>query len=383
MQIALDTDIVDIETKKGGIAYYTQHLADSLTNPDGDVGLLHYEKKGNPMYDAKEYQYELPKWSRAPSSLRKRAFKRAFVNEAEVRPKFAEEVDVVHIPFKDPFTLPLFFTNSYKTVLTIHDLIHFREDHEFETDNLKSRVFRRTWNGVIRTFLRVIADRVDCFVVGTETVKKNLQKYLSISEERIEVVPYGIPEQFEPQSPSDYPDGVTEPYILSNISPHPEIFDVYRELCERKIDHDLVLFGRESNFEKHEPYIEELGIRDHVTFTGYVSTEELIDLYSGADVYFGWEKGTYGFGLTNIEAMACGTPVVTTDEGAISEAVGDAALLADPDDLEQLCANLEELLTNDDFYEEMTDAALKRSNRYSYAKTARKMREIYARLAAE
>jgi glycosyltransferase involved in cell wall biosynthesis len=127
---------------------------------------------------------------------------------------------------------------------------------------------------------------------------------------------------------------------------------------------------------------QQLGISDRVIFTGYVGTDELVRLYSSAEI--GVTASIYeGFGLPAAEAMSCGTPVIATRAGALPEIVGDdaAGILVPPADPRALAAAIKRLLADKPLRQKMGQAARKRiEDFFSWQAAARKTVEVYREL---
>jgi len=124
------------------------------------------------------------------------------------------------------------------------------------------------------------------------------------------------------------------------------------------------------------------GRRLHIVELGYVSDRELLDLYRGATL-FAYPSLSEGFGLPVLEAMACGTPVITSDRGSLPEVAGDAAELVDPEDAEALAAAIARVLGDEAWRRELVRRGLANAARFSWQRTARETVAVYERAARE
>jgi len=380
MKVGIDTDILDIEREKGGIAYYTKYLVQELSKikDDIDIYLIHYERNSNPIYkDLNEIIIPLPE-----IPLR-RALRRFLANMTRAEKLLKErDIEVIHLPFRDPFNSPFFFFRSLKKILTVHELGHFLPQRSERNMELKKRIYQKAWIRVQKSYLNIIRNKVDMYIADTKTVKKDLIKYLGIPEDKIKVIYLAPHKIFKQIENAEIPNFIGSPFILSNITPHPEIIFVYHKLKKKGIKHKLVLFGRTSHYAKLKDAISKLNLEKDVIFTGYISTKDLALLYNTADVYVGLEKGMYGFGLPNVEAMACGCPVVTTNVGSLPEVVGDAGILKNPNDISGIANAIYEVLTNDNLREELIKKSLKRAKMFSWEKTAKEIIKVYEDVAS-
>jgi glycosyltransferase involved in cell wall biosynthesis len=119
----------------------------------------------------------------------------------------------------------------------------------------------------------------------------------------------------------------------------------------------------------------ELGLKDRVQFTGFVTDEQLARLYNQASVLT-FPSLEEGFGLPAVEAMACGLPVIASNAHALAEIVGDAGLLVDPRSATAWCAAILEVLRNRAVSAELRSRSLARSARFSWKAAARRLELI-------
>jgi len=162
----------------------------------------------------------------------------------------------------------------------------------------------------------------------------------------------------------------------------PTLLMAYRQLLDNyHADADLVLAG-ERGWLADEVFhlVEKLGLRSRVHFLGRVTPQELFDLYNAARLLV--HPAFYeGFGLTPLEAMACGTPVVVSNTSSLPEVVGDAALLVEPTDVDGMAVAMWRLLSDGVLWKQMSDKGLKRARQFNWRKAALETLDIYHRLA--
>jgi glycosyltransferase involved in cell wall biosynthesis len=128
--------------------------------------------------------------------------------------------------------------------------------------------------------------------------------------------------------------------------------------------------------------ISEAGVEGRVLLAGRVSEETLVALYNGAEafVYPSWEEG---FGLPPLEAMACGTPVLCSNAGALPETVGNAALLFSPDSPLELASKLSLVLAEPRRAAVLKAEGLKRASSFTWAECARRVAQVYRAVIKE
>ncbi len=124
--------------------------------------------------------------------------------------------------------------------------------------------------------------------------------------------------------------------------------------------------------------VEQLDLQRHVIFLGRVQNGDLVYLYNLARCLA--HPAYYeGFGLTPLEAMACGTPVVASNVSSLPEVVGDAALLIDPNSEEELAVALQRLLTDETLAASLREKGLARARTFSWERTAEETLAVYQR----
>ncbi len=234
--------------------------------------------------------------------------------------------DVAFIP---AHVLPL--TPPPRSVVTIHDLGY---EHHPESHPLRQRLYLRwstKWSA--RHATRVIAI--------SEATRRDLVRYTGISPSKISVIYHGVHARFKPSDQATSQATAAKynlhgPYLLfvSTIQPRKNLvrlIEAYAQARQHAPNLPPLALGGKPGWltTQIETRAAELGIADSVRFLGYVADDDLPALLSGATLYL--LPSLYeGFGMTVLEAMACGTPVITANVASLPEVAGDAALLIDP-----------------------------------------------------
>lgn len=128
--------------------------------------------------------------------------------------------------------------------------------------------------------------------------------------------------------------------------------------------------------------LQESGLRQYVWLPGYVDDDDLPALYSAATV-FAFPSLYEGFGLPVLEAMACATPVVTSNLSSLPEVAGDAALLVDPLDLEALADAIRRAIEDGELRRRLICAGLERARQFTWSRAARQLLQVYRDLGAQ
>lgn len=127
---------------------------------------------------------------------------------------------------------------------------------------------------------------------------------------------------------------------------------------------------------------DEISLKDQVIFTGYVDEQDKAPLMSGATV-FCFPSFYEGFGMPPLEAMACGTPVLTSNNSSLTEVTGEAAIQVDPYDLDQMAQKMAELCDNNDLRQQLRERGIKQAEHYSWTNAVEKLWEVYQKVAGQ
>jgi glycosyltransferase involved in cell wall biosynthesis len=234
----------------------------------------------------------------------------------------------------------------------------------------------------------------DHIIAVSESTKHDTIQHLGVPEDKITVVYEAANPIFRPldkdQARQQVLDrhGVDGPFVLfvSTIEPRKNVPTLLRALHQLqkcyKEDVRLVLAGGKGwLFEDAFAVVKDLNLDDRVHFLGRVSSEDLLYLYNAAEMLA--HPAFYeGFGLPPLEAMACGLPVIVSDVASLPEVVGDAGLLIDPQDEDELTVAMWRVLNDATLGPEMREKGLRQAQRFSWERAARETQRIY-RLAYE
>jgi len=252
--------------------------------------------------------------------------------------------DLLHSPH---YVLPLLC--RHRAVVTIHDCIHLLFP-EYLPNRLAPRYAREMMGSAIR--------RSDLVLTVSEASRRDiLSFYPSTNPERVEVVPNAIDEAILQDPGEEEMERVRERYQIrgrfvlyaGNIKPHKNLERLIAAfgLLKQRPGHEdvkLLIIGDEVNkYGALRRSVEAAAVRQDVRFFGFVPERTLAALYRLADA-FAFPSLYEGFGLPPLEAMACGTPVVTSRISSLPEVVGDAALLVDPYRVDDIASGLERVL---------------------------------------
>ncbi|HYQ17056.1 MAG TPA: glycosyltransferase family 1 protein [Polyangiaceae bacterium] len=246
-------------------------------------------------------------------------------------------------------------------VVTIHDLIPFHLS-AFENP-VKARLLRDS--------VKVCIKLADALIVPYQVTKDELVSSLGAREEQVHVVNYGVDHENyfpRPEVPL-LPRTILYVGAVSRAKGVEVLIRAFAQVKARVPDARLVVAGKSSTDQPElEQLARELGATD-VSFTGFVAEKELPERYASATVMV--FPSHYGFGLSTLEAMACGTPVVGVRTLDAPEFFADAGLLAEPNDPASLADCLVKMVADPDVQAQQRRKSLARANEFSWERTAR------------
>jgi glycosyltransferase involved in cell wall biosynthesis len=290
------------------------------------------------------------------------------------------QFDLFHSPFSP---LPAHqLTAGLRRVLTIYDLI-FLHQPNFMTSEI---------NSLMRRVFDSIDTENDWFTAISQFTKDEFCEFTGVAPERVQVTPLAAAQHFQPvNDPAQInatrarygiPEG---DYLLSLAAIQPRknlahlIRCFLRLLAERpSLEANLILVGKPSwIFDDVFSVVDSTTQRrGKVLFTGYVLDEDLSSIYSGASAFV-FPSLYEGFGLPPLEAMQCGTPVVTSNNTAFPEVIGDAGLMIDPKDEDGLCQAMLDVITDGNLRRQLSAKGLERAKQFSWANCAEQTVTLY------
>jgi glycosyltransferase involved in cell wall biosynthesis len=289
--------------------------------------------------------------------------------------------DVAHVPYWGSPLRP-----SMPTVVTVHDLIP-----------LLLPAYRGGLRG--RLYVRLVAAsarRASVVLTDSMASKRDIEQHLGLPAEGVRCIYLAAPEQFHAEPhPEDgavrHSYGLPNRYILY-LAGHDErknvetLVEAFATVAQADDDVTLVVGGRlpereEPPFFDPRPLVTSLGLEEDVQFTGWVDEAHKPALYRGAACAV-FASRYEGFGLPVLEALACGTPLVTSDSSSLPELVGDAGFAVDPGDVQGLAGAMLACLVDDSLVEELRQRGPVQAARFHWQRTARETLAVYSEVAA-
>lgn len=244
-----------------------------------------------------------------------------------------------------------------RSIITVHDLNHI------DIDSNSSFLKRVYYNYVLK---RACKNALIVFTVSKFS-KKRIVEWSGTSEEKVIVVGNGVSDEFNKDAVA-YKNA--SPYILmvGNRKEHKNEDMALLAFLKAKISSDYQLLLTGDSSPKLIDILAKNNASDRVKFLGKVTNKELASLYKGATCLL-FPSLYEGFGLPVIESMACGTPVITSNTTSLPEVSDDAALLVNPNDLNEITGAIEKIVNNADIRDSMVEKGYKQAAKFQWSET--------------
>lgn len=298
-------------------------------------------------------------------------------------PKILKKIkpDILHCTAN---TAPLFY--SGKMVVTIHDVIYM------ESVNFSGSSYQNFGNLYRKFIVPRVAKKAKIIITVSEFEKKVIAKRFNIEENKIKVIYNAVNPQFRELDQASLMSfknkhSLPDNFILhfGNTAPKKNTIGVLKaySLYRSNNKGDFTLVITDCSKDYIQNLLEEINqqelIKD-ILILNYISFTEVPLLYNIAKIFL-YPSHRESFGMPVIEAMACGTPVITSDTSALPEIAGDAALLVDPKNENEMAKQMTRLINDAALYETQRGKGFANARRFNWTDAAKKTMEIYKELA--
>jgi glycosyltransferase involved in cell wall biosynthesis len=370
MRIGIDARL--IHHQRAGISRYTLHLLEELAciDRENEYLVFQHRKHTEALIDAPNFRRKT-----LYTPVHNRTEQIMLWLELMLHP-----LDLLH---STDFIPPL--RSSIPSVITVHDLGFLRWPHFLTEDNA-------TYYSQIDRAVR----HARHIIVPSHSTKNDVIGQLGVPKSKISVIYEAVAPMYHPLPVEETRAFITEKYqipenyiiFVSTIEPRKNIgglLQAFHHLLQKYNvkDTGLVFVGKRGwLYQEVFKTVEELGLQKTTFFVGRVPDEDLRSLYVGARCHV--HPAFYeGFGLPPLEAMACGTPTIVSNTSSLPEVVGDAALLVDPNEWEEIAVAMHRMLTDDNLHAELRQKGLQRASIFSWKRAAVETLEVYKQVFAK
>ena len=286
-------------------------------------------------------------------------------------------VDLVH---SWHYSFPL-FTFGAKKIVTIHDMTFF----------LYPELHTRTKTRYFRMFTRLAARRADGLIFNSRSTLDDFVKLIGECSAPAAVVHIASKEDLVPVSDKNAIAGVKEKFgigerfvlFIGTIEPRknlPRLLNAFERFVNDGFDGQLVIAGKKG-WHCDDLLNDREKLRDRIVLTGFVSDFEKACLLSSA-ISFVYPSIYEGFGIPVLEAMSFGLPTLTSNISSMPEVAGDAALLIDPLDEDQMYGSLTAVCCDESLRQTLSEKSLVRSRQFTWSKAAQVACQMYEEVGA-
>ncbi|NKB25267.1 MAG: glycosyltransferase [Kiritimatiellae bacterium] len=364
-------DIQSAITQRAGVGRYTKSLVEHLgafsSRHELTLFCFDFKRKGIP-FEAKGTNLKTIQW--CPGRVVQKMWKT--MNWPPFN-RFAGEADVYHFP--NFIRLPL---TTGKSVVTIHDVSFLRHPETTESKNLE----------YLTAQIQNTVEDADAIITDSQFSANEIAERLNVETAKLFPIHLGLTDPMTKPTPKHVEQirnvfGLERPYLLTvgTLEPRkniPFLIDVFEKI--KGFEGDLVVAGMRGW--KDEPILETMktSSRSHsIRYLDYVHEEHLASLYAGATLFV-FPSIYEGFGFPPLEAMQCGTPVLSSSAGSLPEVLGGAAVLMKSFDPTEWADKIEELLDDSSQRETLQAKGVQHIKKFTWAETAEKTWNVYASL---
>jgi glycosyltransferase involved in cell wall biosynthesis len=266
---------------------------------------------------------------------------------------------------------PLWVPVRVKLVVTLHDVAYLTYPHS--VSNLFGAYYR--W------LIPIVLRRADSVITISKSSRDEIIRYYPFVQSKIHVVYNGIGQNF---TPVDFPTKTKTILYVGSLHERKNFVSVLQAFkqIQNKMDDEyrLVVIGKFSDIfnltSETQILFEDAKDNRHIDFLDSVSMEELQWHYAHATLFI-FPSFYEGFGFPPLEAMASGTPVITSNISSMPEICGDAALYVSPSDINDIVTKMHFILTNPDLQKELILKGLEQVKKFTWEKTAKKYKNIF------
>ncbi len=368
-------DITAIPRAKSGVGFYVLNLLKALAKIDKENTFYIFSKKEDELL----VDFEADNFHTIWHSMSNRLLRLGWEQTLLPRHISKYKLNIFHSPH---YTVPL--KCRVPVVTTFHDMTFFSHPEVHE----KSKVI------FFQRMIPIAAQRADAIIAVSESTKKDVVNFLNLPKDKVDVIYEGVDVNFyRPISKDQKVDLIRERYglekdfllFVGTLEPRKNIEGVIKAFLQvtkkTKKQYNLVVGGTKGwHYKSIFELVQKMNLHREVIFTGYVPEEDLPYLFNAASVFV-YPSFYEGFGIPPLEAMACGTPLVTSNISSLPEVVADAGLLVDPFSTDEIADAIIRVLTDQNLCSELARKGRKRAQLFSWEKAAKETLAVYRRVA--
>ena len=358
-----------------GVGIYTWEILNQLFKEDTqDQYKLFYNqawgKKIKPVQDLAKYSNVSLRYHHYPNKFLNFSLK--YFKKPQLD-KLIGGVDVFWFPNLNFWQV----SKRCKTVATVHDLSYKRMPWAY-----KSKM--RWWHRAVNPKKKL--QQVDKIIAVSESTKMDLAELYSLPQDKIEVIYSGVNARYSTCDIQQVKEKYRLPgkfiLYLGTLEPRKNvegIIQAFEELNQQDL-HLVIAGGRGWLYKNIYHSASQSKLKNQIHFIGYIKSNDRFAFYQLAQMLV-WPSFYEGFGFPPLEAMSMGCPVVTSNNSSLPEVVGQAALMVDPYNIQEIKEAMNQIINNDQLRQSLINKGYEQIKKFSWEKSAQKMLEVFESLA--
>ncbi len=304
--------------------------------------------------------------------------------EQVVLPREAKKakIDLLHCTSN---TAPISFNKPL--LITLHDIIYLEKFNHTKgsTYQIAGNLYRR-WN------VPIVVKHVSKIITVSEFERVKIQNYFNLDDSDVKVIYNGVGKHFQKITSPDLLEAARKKYnlpddyvfFIGNTDPKKNVEGVMRSLSilrkSNRLNFKLLMLDIDRDYlYQIAKKINDIDLLNHITFSGYVPNTDLPVIYSMASCFI-YPSLRESFGIPILEAMACGTPVLTSNTSSMPEVAEDAALIVDPFNSESIANGIHRMLTDQPLRDQLITKGFHRASKFTWQNNALETLAIYSEL---
>ncbi len=361
-------DIKSAVGNKAGIGYYTKSLVQALSAIDKENNYFLFSTADIDWHLGENFKTIVYPYSGLINKL-------LWHLKTLWMVQFSNKIDVFFSP--NSLTIPMLSFFKRNNVLSVMDLVPYKMS---KTAELKVRLLFAQMPLALKMSKSLVAI--------SEATKNDLVEYMKVDPKKITVTPLAAHDWCYEETTEEEINRVQKKYYLpekyflfvSTLEPRKNIPNLIRAFAKfskaDKQNFKLVIGGKKGwLYDEIFQVVKDEEVEDKIIFTDYIADEDMLPLYKGATAFtfISWMEG---FGLTPLEAMAVGLPVLCSNTSSLPEVVGDAAILVSPESVEQIAEDMRQLAEDEKLRKELIEKGKLQASKFSWEKTAKLTLEV-------
>jgi len=349
--LRIGIDAHSLEKQRTGVGRYLFNLLQEWNKLNLDLEFILYFKNNIPN--------DIPINSRTTSRELKTKSNALFMHCFLPRAAKKDKVDILFCP---SYIAPILYRG--KIALTLHDIVYEAKPDLYNWPSIFDKI-------LLKKFSRISAKKANIIFTCSEFSKKEILKHYKISSKKVFNIPLAADKSFKKINDENKLKEIKKKYHIKDKF----IFYVGSIFNRRFIPEIIQAFQKNQGYQfliAGKNYTNYKINQENVIHVDHIESNDLVLLYNAADLFV-WLSSYEGFGLPPLEAMACGTPVITTKMASLPEVVGNAAIIVNnPKNINEISNAIYRGLTDNNLRNKLSKKGIEQANKFSWKKTAEK-----------